>query len=249
MAMGQAFTEAVDIGIKQPSLDIGAHLTLVAAKPILPVDKIRSLVDSEGNFFSNHMDFINKYVRGQISLQEVYNELQAQISCIKQAGIPITHLDSHQHLHVLPAILDICLTLAKEYNIKAMRIPAEGYLFTGGYSITPSRLIGKCGLTFLARRAQKIARASGIFTPDYFFGMLAGGHLSSSYLINILKALPKGTSEIMMHPGANTKALNNLYHWDYHWDEELNAVILPDTLAFIQQNHIKMRSFREFTDE
>jgi predicted glycoside hydrolase/deacetylase ChbG (UPF0249 family) len=46
------------------------------------------------------------------------NELNAQVDKAIEAKIPITHLDSHYHLHTLPCFYRIFLDAAKRYNLK-----------------------------------------------------------------------------------------------------------------------------------
>jgi hopanoid biosynthesis associated protein HpnK len=249
MPTGNAFSEAVDLSFKNPTLGIGVHLTLVAEKPMLDPAKVKSLVDQDGFFFKDYTVFIKKYVMGTIDFNEVAAEFTAQIEHIRSTGIAITHLDSHQHLHVLPKITNICLTLAKQYNIKKMRIPEEAYFFSGGYQTDYKRIIGKCGLTFLASLARQKIRKNHMNGPEHFFGMLAGGHMSEAYVLRILKALPEGTSEIMMHPGLHSKLLNLQYGWNYHWSDEYQALISPLVLQYIKDNHVNLISFKELLHE
>ena len=49
MPSADAFDEAVTLAQDEPKLGIGIHLTLVGGvKPVLPKEKIASLVDAEG---------------------------------------------------------------------------------------------------------------------------------------------------------------------------------------------------------
>lgn len=51
---------------------------------------------------------------------EVVSELQAQLERGLSCGLEITHVDSHQHLHVLPGIADIVLDLCSAFGIKKL---------------------------------------------------------------------------------------------------------------------------------
>lgn len=245
MPTGDAFEEAAAAAVSTPTLGVGVHLTLVAQRPLCDPSAVRTLVGADGNFLGGHMEFIRRYMRGNIDIGETYRELSAQIGRVLETGARVTHLDSHQHLHVLPEIMDVCVQLAKEYKIRAVRIPAEAYFFRGGYPAGPGRALGKCGLTFLAKRARKKAREGALAAPDHFFGMLAGGHMSKGYLREILDALPDGVSEIMIHPGTNTKLLRRAFGWNYDWEEELSAVTDREILQCLKDQHVKLRSFGE----
>lgn len=246
MAGAPAFEDGVNL-LKDNKLGVGVHLTLVASAPVGDPKKIASIVDAEGNFFSSYPEFIKKNFFGLISLDEVYQEFYAQISKVVSAGIHITHLDSHQHLHVLPGIIDVVISLAKEFRIKAVRVPAENYFFYDDFSF--ARYIGKCGLSFLAQRAKKKLQKENIISPDHFWGMMAGGNMNDIKLNQIISTLPDGINEIMVHPGCNTSELQKVFDWQYNWEQELSALTDKNVLKSLQYNKIELVSFGALTNE
>ena len=243
MAGGAAFDEAVAIARDCPELGVGVHLTLVGARPV--ASAVASLVDGKGDFCASYPVFLRRYLQGTIRRDEVARELAAQIEKVTQAGIRPTHLDSHQHLHVVPGISAIVLDLARRFAIPAVRIPAEPLGFFGGLSPSVGRVVGRSGLTVLAGLFRRRALAAGLRVPEHFFGMLAGGQLNEIALQNILQQLPAGTSEIMCHPGRPDAALARQYSWDYHWSDELAALCAPRIRRIIQENGVRLISFRE----
>ena len=249
MPTGAAVEEACQLARENPGLGIGIHLTMVAEKPILPVDEVRSLLGSDGKFHADHMVFIKAYLQGKIDKRQLYAEMEAQIKKAVSLGLNITHIDSHQHLHTLPGITGMCLELMKKYQIRAMRFPGEACGFTGGYSSGAFRWIAKCGLTGCAVLAKGKAKCYNVKMPDHFFGMLAGGHMEEKYFSAILRALPEGVSEIMVHPGADNKKLGAVYDWQYHWEDELASVTSARTMQFLQEHNIELISFKELIDE
>lgn len=249
MAGGSAAEEAAALARENPSLGVGLHLTLVAERPVLPPESIPSLVGPDGRLWPDHMIFIKKFLTGHISLPEVSAECEGQLLRAKALGLSLSHIDSHQHLHVLPQIIAVVISLAKQYGVKKMRLPGEAYFFTGGYAAPLFRHLAKAGLTFCARRARPKIEAAGILTPAHFFGMLAGGHMLPAHFLTVLQALPEGTSEIMVHPGQDDGALDDCYHWHYHWREELAAITSPAALTYIKEHRIELISYKELTDE
>lgn len=249
MPTGAAVEEASQLARQNPELGIGIHITLVAEKPVLPLDKVSTLVDEQGHFHADHMVFIKKYLQGQIDKGQLYAECEAQIAKAMSLGLNITHLDSHQHLHTLPGVTEICLELMKKYNIHRMRYPGEAFGFTGGYHSGMFRRLAKCGLTACAMLARRRAKCYNIIMPEHFFGMLAGGHMEKKYFLNILKALPDGISEIMVHPGCDVKALGSVYDWQYHWEDELASVTSEEAMSYLRQQKIELISFKELTHE
>lgn len=245
MATGAAFDDAVALAAAHPRLDIGIHLVLVGERPVLEPGRVPSLVDEEGLFPPQYPAFLVRFLLGRISLDEVRRELSAQMAKVAATGLTISHIDSHQHLHVLPGIDDIVFDLAAAYNIKAIRVPAEPILFSGGYPFSPGRFLGRLGLTILALRAGRRAGKRGLAAPEHFYGMLAGGNLRQEYLLNILDRLPEGISEVMTHPGADDAVLNAGFKWQYAWQGELTSLTSPAVSRRIAERGIKLASFRE----
>lgn len=244
---GAAYYEALNMANSCPGLGVGVHLTLVGERPVTDPARIPSLVDEKGCFPDNYVKFLADFLLGKVSLPEVRCELAAQLDKAAADGINISHIDSHQHLHVFPGIIDIVLDLAAERSVRALRIPAEPLFFTGGYPFTLGRLVGRTGLSLLAAWARRKARQRGFAAPEHFFGMLAGGNMREEYLLNIIRALPPGTSEIMVHPGNDNAALQDHYGWAYSWQGELSAVMSKQIMSLLAKEGIELVSFRELT--
>lgn len=226
MAVGAAFGHAVDICRSLPELDIGVHLTLIEERPLLPVDDVPSLVTPGGNFHESASAFTRRYFLRQLSLREVYLELDAQIRHVVDTGLSVSHLDSHQHIHMLPGIFDVTIILAEKYGIPAVRIPHEKL-----------RLNLLLRAPSLARTAQQLVlggfclaatrRMGSVRRTDHFAGFLFGGAMNRENIQRVLKNLPPdGCIELMCHP--NLSSSDGLYdHWNYDGAGELEALIDP----------------------
>ncbi|MBC3535849.1 ChbG/HpnK family deacetylase [Megasphaera hominis] len=239
LASGPAFNEAVALAAARPGLGIGAHLCLVGSlSPVLAPKEVPSLVDGRGLFPESYGEFMKRVYSGRINYEELYRELDAQLEKIMQQPLQITHVDSHQHLHVLPQVWTIVQALMKKYKLHRLRIPAESYRFKV-WTAKPVRVMGRNGLTFLAKRAEKDARRLGFTTTDHFWGMVDGGNMNEANLSYIIKQLPFGVHEIMMHPGLHTNVLAQTFTWGYHWQDELAALLSPAIRNLLQQREIK----------
>ena len=128
MATAPAFEHAVAVAKSRPSLDVGVHLTLTEQRPLIGAEAGASLVGPDGRFAPHLVQFAVRYLRGKVSLAEVRAELDAQIRRVRDAGIAVSHLDGHQHVHVLPGIAAIVADLAAAHGITAVRYPAGGRL-------------------------------------------------------------------------------------------------------------------------
>ena len=147
VAAGAAAEEAAELARKHPGLGVGIHLTLVAERPVLPPSEVPGLIGENGRLLPDHMAFIRRYMTGGVRREELYAECEAQILRAKEMGVRLTHIDSHQHLHVLPGVVKVVLSLVKKYGFTKMRLPAEPIFFTGGYPTSAGRYAAKCGLT------------------------------------------------------------------------------------------------------
>lgn len=244
MPSAPCWQEAVRLAKENPRLGIGVHLTLVGGVPsVLPKEQVSSLLDDDGLFLPDYVAFAKRYYSGAVKKAELEAELRAQLERALSCGVNITHIDSHQHTHVLPGINSLVLKLSNEYNIIRVRIPKEGYLFTGGFQTGVGRLIGRSGLSFCADMAALRADSLGLRHPQHFYGMLAGGHLNAQLIANILRQLPEGVSEIMTHPGLDSTALGKAFSWQYHWREELDAYLDAGNKALLKELGIEPVSF------
>ena len=52
----------------------------------------------------------------------------------------------------------------------------------------------------------------------------------------------------MVHPGKNNRALDDIYHWGYHWEEELDSVTSAETMDIIKERQIDLISYGELSD-
>ncbi|EGS32754.1 MULTISPECIES: ChbG/HpnK family deacetylase [Megasphaera] len=225
LANGPCYEEAVRLAKENPGLGIGIHLCLVGSlPPILGIREVPSLVNAEGLFPESYGTVMKKGFLGKIDYRQVYNEWDAQIEKIKQTGLVITHVDSHQHVHMLPPIWNIVQALMKKHDIHRVRIPRESYLFKA-FAGNPVRVMGRNGLTWLSEQAMTAVRKWHYTTTDYFWGMVDGGSMTEAHLQYIIKQLPVGIHEIMMHPAMSTDEMKQQFTWGYHWEDELQALL------------------------
>lgn len=113
MANMMGTNHAIELSKKMPNLAIGVHLTLTCGKSILG-DKVKSLIKEDGYFHN-----LSGYEKGIININknELYNEWKAQIDRLCLAGINLSHIDSHHHIHSFEETIDVVKRLSEEYNL------------------------------------------------------------------------------------------------------------------------------------
>ncbi len=208
--LGPAFGDAVRRAQAMPALDLGLHFTLVG---------VRGFPPTLGAFLSG-------YARGAWPALRVADALRAQLDAVR--GLPISHLDSHQHLHALPGVMRVVCPLAAEHGIKAIRLPIDGPPLA---HVPPARRAQAAALAAMARLARRYIAASGLHTSDHFSGMAVSGHLTAPVLAAYLQNVRGGLTEIVCHPGADNRALAEAFAWGYDWEGETAALCSPEARA------------------
>jgi hopanoid biosynthesis associated protein HpnK len=208
LANGPAFDDAVEQARGAPALSVGAHLNLTEGIAVAGASA-SSLTAAGGRFAFRPLALAKNILAGRIARADVECELRAQIEKILGAGVRITHLDGHKHVHVLPVILDTVVKLAREYGIPWVRCPAERashlvFLMArqAGHRFRILKQYGAArALAALAAGQKRKLAQAGLCPPPHFFGITPTGFLDRDCLVEILARLPEGTSELMCHPG------------------------------------------------
>jgi len=209
LANGAAFALGVEMARTSPALGVGVHLNLSDGPPVAPRELVTSLVNDKGNFQGGPENLLMRMGRRRLSLKEVEIEWEAQVEKVWAAGILPTHLDGHKHVHMLPGLFEIALRLAKRRGIGAVRVALEesslrAALSAGAQkrgSLVMRQGVQARGLKLLARDAREMAEHAGIATADYFCGIAQTGELTREGVMQLMKNLPEGTTELMCHPG------------------------------------------------
>lgn len=246
MPGGRAFDSAVAVAERHKELGVGIHFTLVNGYPVLPPEAIPSLVTEQGVFYDDYALFVKRFVTGKVNLEEVRAELGAQLQKLAQAGLKLTHVDSHQHMHTLPGIINIVLELAKSAGIKAVRTPRTP-LFCGNFGGI-GQLIGRWGLGTLAWLASVNAKRKQMVTTEHFAGIVAGEAVEEYYFMDIIRNLKPGTTEVMMHPGIDNGVLVQDCNWNHDFEAELAAVVSPRVRELVATGQVEVTNFRSLYD-
>lgn len=113
-----AFDELAKHAREQPELDVGVHLTLNAEYETHrwgPVsDGVPGLVAPGGGMWRTSAETV-----AHASADEVERELRAQIDRALDAGIDVTHLDSHMGTVFDPGFVEVYVRLATDYRLPA----------------------------------------------------------------------------------------------------------------------------------
>jgi predicted glycoside hydrolase/deacetylase ChbG (UPF0249 family) len=182
------FFEIADFAINNPQFDYGIHLTLTCEwnnykfGPVLPVPEVSSIVDKYGYFHGSRDIF-----KSTAKIDEVRNELRAQIDRALMHGLNPSHLDSHMYtLGLSSELLELYKSLGREYNLPV--------------------LLNKQLLKNFSPGLESKINEDNIYVDNVFLGRYEDfekGELAD-YYEQVLDDMKSGLNLILIHPAFNT---------------------------------------------
>ena len=242
LVTGSAFDDAVVLARQNPDLDVGLHLTLVEEQAILGREVLPTLVDESGRLPRTSGEFIRRALLGHVSWDEVECEIAAQIARFQKTGLRLSHVDSHQHLHIFPPVFEVVTRLTRGMDNVWIRNPAGPWRKPA--DVQMRRWIQRLGLNLSCLSARALHGPRVPQMPDRMYGFEVGGCLTRSALEQILQKIPDGLYELICHPGEDDADTRTRYsHWGYRWAEELEALTAPQTRVLLKKHGIVLTSF------
>ena len=211
MANGPAFDDAVSIALANPTLGVGCHIVLTDGAPLSHPLRIPTLLGADGkNFRPSLIDFLTAVLLGKVSEDEIAIEALAQIQHLQRSGIDVTHIDSHKHTHILPAVARPLLYACERTGVGAIRNPFEEPWSLALGTGDPLRRFQVRLVRPLRKRFEALPqiRDHSILTTNGTIGISATGRLDRPMLDTILAAMPEGLWELVCHPGYNDRDLD-----------------------------------------
>jgi predicted glycoside hydrolase/deacetylase ChbG (UPF0249 family) len=212
MARAGATDAAIALARETPSLGTGCHIVLVDGQPVSPADRIPSLIDSKtGCFYSSLTAFLPRLFTGRIHTGDIEREAAAQIALLKDRGVPLTHVDTHKHTHMFPAVLRPVLRAARAAGIAAIRNPFEpAWAVHATAGAQWARCLEVSALRKLRASCIGIVAEHGFATTDGTIAVVGTGVLNAGTVRSLLRAMPEGTWELVTHPGYNDADLDKV---------------------------------------
>lgn len=203
---GPAADHAVEEVIRRsPRLGTGLHLVLTSGMAISPPTTVGHLVRPDGRFRHGFVG-LARLLSGRhrdAALGQIRREFEAQWSRARSWGLRLDHLDSHRHVHMLPALWPTTVDLAARAHIPTVRRSVErpswrtdGTTWLAGWVGTPAfkRLL----LLACARRHRD---ASPNPVRVVFRGLVRSGCMFAPALRRALVQTEDAVVEIVSHPG------------------------------------------------
>ena len=257
MATGSALAEAARL--RPTGLSVGCHVVLVDGVPLLPASEVPSLACSEdGTAFAPTLGgFLKRMGTGRFSEQELEAEATAQFRRLQDAGITISHFDTHKHTHVFLTVLRPLLKAARACGVRALRnpfVPVRPLPFDALRS-RPSlwkRYLQVRTLRRFLPTFSDLVREHDMATPDGSLGVIETGFLDEELFQAILRGisegLPEGTWELVCHPGYNDADLAGVKtRLRASRAQELQVLTSPAAHEALGKNGVELISYRDLS--
>jgi chitin disaccharide deacetylase len=181
------------------------------------------LMDAEGRFLRKRA-LAGRALTGKLSLPELEAEVAAQIGLLRDAGIRVSHLDGHKHLHQLPIVCAAVANVLPRFGIERVRITRLGGWLKARGAMTLAREIA-------ARHAARVFARARLRSPVRTVDLrdLIGGDALGKAAGRAATGLEP--VEICCHPG--TAAADQGKPGSHRRGDELEYLLSPEFRAVL----------------
>ena len=235
------FREAAGICSDHPDFDVGVHLTLTAEYPTFRWPALSSrdystgLLDDEGYLWRTREDAIR-----HVKVESAEAEMRAQIETALEAGIDVTHIDTHMGSVVHPKFLLTYLMLANEYGTPAFlpRVTRERLA---------SLAMGDSADDFM-EILEKVDEARVPVLDEIIIDTLVGLEDKASFYREKIDAIGPGLTHLLFHPAIAGEELRAIA--DTHQSRNADYLFWsdPETRRYIIDSGIKQIGYRELRE-
>ena len=235
------FAEAAAWAREDPDLDLGVHLTLNSEwqyyrwAPIAGRNAVPTLCAPDGRLLRASHETLRS-----AKPSEVETELRAQIETALEAGIDVTHIDSHMYTVFLPPFLDIYVKLAREFEVPAFMIRPKASQVEGEMAKGLARIYELCD----EMEAAGFGVMDGFEANSRSFAPGQG----ESHNRKRLAGLGAGVSYLICHPAQAGEELSAIAPEAHCRDFEASFYGGPDGAAALKAEGIHTVGMRPLRD-
>lgn len=224
----EGWDDAVTRLSEHGDLDAGLHVNLTWGRPAHDAP-LPGLAPS--GRFRGKRGLAVALALGRVPIDELRAEIDAQVRRFSERlGAP-SHVDVHQHFHAFDRVWQATLEVAQASDLPWIRFPAD--TASSGW-----------GARWIARRFRSRPRPTAPpRTTDHFRGLAFTGRLDEAGLITILKDLPSGLTELMVHPGDADGAPVQADRLAGTRARERNALTAPSVRLALEEAGVTLTTF------
>lgn len=189
-------------------LELGWHPCLTMDAPVLPAERVPTLVDESGRFHPLGT-FLKRLLRGQVNRAEIDAELTAQYRrFVELVGTPPTSMNGHHHIHIFKPVGDVLLKLLGEQTPKPfVRRVAEPF---NTLMRVPGVRAKRWVLNWLGRGAARRQARAGFPGNDALLGITDPPFVNApDFFARWLREARGDVCELMVHPGHADETLGD----------------------------------------
>ncbi len=246
MVTAAAAEDAVATAEKRPDLSVGVHLSLLDVPPAGDPEPWNGLLDGRGCFppSADGSALLRIAIRASRRPRAALEEFAAQLRRAAALGIRPTHVDGHNHLHLLPALFPGVVSLCADQGIGWVRVPRAPLrrllwrrwaMDRGGAKGTVIRAFGRTA----ARALRPPLRCA-----DHVVGL--GLHDRATTSANgqaLAKLLAPGLTEWIVHPVARSADFQRRFPWSSGWGEERSLLHDPSLARALAERAVRVAGF------
>ncbi|CAN5126270.1 chitin disaccharide deacetylase [soil metagenome] len=210
MANMPYFDDAITFLKKHPKVSVGLHFNITEGKPLILPKNAGNLI-REDDYFFHWPQLLSKVGFKNIDFKEIDEELKMQFRKLQATGIPITHIDSHHHIHLYPSLFALVSKFADQHGISSLR----GHYFNfwnlnlGVWKKPiPTQTIVNM---FLILINIKRYNYNHLYKINRFYDINWAKDISTEDFLKILNKLPDGTTEFICHLATLSKTGNKKF--------------------------------------
>lgn len=220
MVAAPAAQDALERARRLPSLRVGLHLVLADGPAMLPPAHVRALIGPDGRFGDAMVRDGFRFFFLPAVREALAREIRAQFEAFAETGLPLDHVNAHKHFHLHPTVLSLVLSIGREFDLRAVRLPFEA---NAPWWLRP----------WIALMRGRLARA-GVAHNDYVVGIEHTGGMDEAALLDALARMPaSGVGEIYCHPAEAGEGPITASMRAYRHADELEALLSPRVAAAI----------------
>jgi hopanoid biosynthesis associated protein HpnK len=249
MANSKAFDEAAQIAKSNANWSVGCHVVLVDGEPLIDPGRVRTLIPFGTVRFHDGLSAVAiRAALGRLDSDQVEAEATAQIRKLQDRGIAVSHVDTHKHTHMFPAVLQGLLRAARTCRVRAIRNPFESFAadFAGSRRELWKRYVQVQILRSLAGPFRRAVAKAGMLTPDGTLGIVATGSLDPQLFQGLAESIPEGTWEFVCHPGYLDDDLRTIgTRLRESREKELELLTSPESRQALAKHGVELISYRD----
>lgn len=236
------FPEIAAVAAKDPTLDLGVHITLTSEKahyrwsPLTRPSAAAGLTDPHGYFWNNVGD-----LRRRAHPDAVEAEMRAQIDRALAMGIDVTHLDAHQYAAMAPEFAEAFIRVGAAYRVPVM--------FPGDFASFDYRPnLGEVDLDFYGPLTRRLGQAGNPLMAGLRETPWSRAETADVVYRRMLAGLPEGISFLALHFNAPGEIDTIEPGSAYIRTEEYAAFAAPDFAQWLRQQDLHLVGFRDFRE-